>query len=390
MRKIISIMLMCIFCFMSLTGCSLLKNRDNLDDYVFSDGSKTKNESNTNGMPKEDIKIGVLYLESSQDSSGYTYSHELGIKAMQFNVGLNDEQIVRKNNVSSDNEIRVEAAIKECVDAECNIIFATSEGYASTITKEAEKYPDVYFSIVSGNINNNKNLNSYFGRMYQARYLSGIVAGMNTKSDKIGYVAAQGLDNSEVTSGIDAFAMGVDSVNKNAKVYVKVTGGWEDNSGEKSAANYLISNGCDILAQHCDSNNVQNIAQNAGIYSIGYNSDTSKDAPKASLVSCVWNWSGYYTYAVQNLIDGTWDNSNYYGGIPENTINISDLASFNAPNVKEKVDEARKNILNGTCKIFEGKIETNDGQTAGESGKAFDDDEIINKINWYYKNVVVC
>ena len=85
-------MLMCIFCFMSLTGCSLLKNRDNLDDYVFSDGSKTKNESNTNGMPKEDIKIGVLYLESSQDSSGYTYSHELGIKAMQFNVGLNDEQ----------------------------------------------------------------------------------------------------------------------------------------------------------------------------------------------------------------------------------------------------------------------------------------------------------
>lgn len=390
MRKIISVMLMGIFCFMSLTGCSLLKNRENLDDYVFSDGSKTKNESNTNGIPKEDIKIGVLYLGSSQDSSGYTYSHELGIKAMQFNVGLNDEQIVRKNNVSSDNEVRVEAAIKECVDAECNIIFATSEGYASTITKEAEKYPDVYFSIVSGNVNNNKNLNSYFGRMYQARYLSGIVAGMNTKTDKIGYIAAQGIDNSEVTSGIDAFAMGVDSVNKNAKVYVKVTGGWEDISGEKSAANYLIDNGCDILAQHCDSNNVQSIAQNAGIYSIGYNSDTSKDAPYASLVSCIWNWSGYYTYAVQNLIDGTWDKSNYYGGIPQNTINISDLASFNAPNVKEKVDEARKKILDGTCKIFDGKIETNDGQAVGESGKAFDDDEIINKINWYYKNVVVC
>ena len=389
MRKIISVMLMCVFCFMSLAGCSLLKNRENFDDYVFSDDSKTKNESNTNGIPKEDIKIGVLYLGSSQDSDGYTYSHELGIKAMQFNIGLNDDQIIRKNNISSDNESEVETAIKECVDAKCNIIFATSEGYASIITKEAEKYPDVYFSIVSGNINNNKNLNSYFGRMYQARYLSGIVAGMNTKTDKIGYVAAQGIDNSEVTSGIDAFAMGVDSVNKNAKVYVKVTGGWKDNSGEKSAANYLIDNGCDILAQHCDSNNVQSIAQNAGIYSIGYNSDTSKDTPKASLVSCVWNWSGYYTYAVQNLIDGTWDKSNYYGGIPQNTINISDLASFNAPNVKEKVDEARKKILDGTCKIFDGKIETNDGQTVGESGKAFDD-EIINKINWYYKNVVVC
>ena len=388
MRKIIVVMFMCIFCFISLTGCLSLNNRESLDDCVFSDG--TRKESGVKGISKEDVKIGILYLGSSQESSGYTYAHELGIKAMQFNLGLNDDQIVRKNNIFSNDENRVKAAIKECVDARCNIIFVTSEAYSSVIMNEAEKYPDIYFSIVGADVNNKKNLNSYFGKMYQARYLSGIVAGINTKSGKIGYIAAQGQDNSEVTSGIDAFAMGVYFVNKDAKVYVKVTSGWDDNAGEKLAADYLIKEGCDILAQHCDSNNIQNIAQNAGIYSIGYNSDTSKDAPEASLVSCVWNWSGYYTYAVQNLIDGTWDNGNYYGGLPENTINISELASFNVSNVKEKVDEARKNILNGTCKIFDGEIETNDGEIVGESGKEFNDDEIKNKINWYYKNVVLC
>ncbi|MBE6062061.1 MAG: BMP family ABC transporter substrate-binding protein [Clostridium butyricum] len=388
MKKIINWILICIVCFMSFTGCSVMSK--SLDDNVFTDSSKTKKESNIRAVPKDNIKIGVIYLGSSQESSGYTYCHELGIKSMQFNIGLNDNQIIRKNNISSENELEVQAAIKECVDAECNIIFATSEGYTGAIIEAAKKYPNVYFSIVSGNLNNNENLNSYFGKMYQARYLSGIVAGMNTKSGKIGYVAAQGIDNSEVTSGIDAFAMGVDLVNKNAKVYVKVTGSWNDNSGEKLAADYLINNGCDILAQHCDSNNIQSIAQNAGIYSIGYNSDMSKEAPKASLVSCIWNWSGYYTYAVQNLIDGTWDKKNYYGGLPENTINISELASFNTFGVQEKVEEARKNILSGSCKIFDGQIETNDGHTVGEAGKTFDDDEILNKINWYYKNIVVC
>lgn len=389
MRKIISYIIMFIFCFMSLQGCSLSANKDNLDDNVFSDASKTKSESSVTGIAKDDIKIGIIYLGTLNDTSGYTYSHELGIKAMQANVGLDDEQIIRKNNIPSDNKARVEAAIKECVDSKCNIIFATSAGYTDVITEQAEKYPNIRFSIVSGSVNNNKNLNSYFGKMYEARFLSGIVAGMNTKSGKIGYVAAQGKENSEVTSGIDAFAMGVESVNKNAKVYVKVTKGWDDNSGEKTAASDLIGSGCDILAQHCDSNNIQSIAQNAGIYSIGYNSDTSKDAPKASLASCIWNWGGYYTYAVQNLIDGTWDSNNYYGGLPENTINLSDLADFNASGTQEKVDEVKHSILEGSCKIFDGKIVTDDGQIVGEDGKSFSDDDILNNINWYYRNVVV-
>ncbi len=86
-----------------------------------------------------------------------------------------------------------------------------------------KKYPDIYFAHGTGYKSNGKNFVNYFGRIYQARYLSGIVAGMNTKTDKLGYVAAMDSSNSEVTGGIDAFALGVYSVNPDAKIYVKVT-----------------------------------------------------------------------------------------------------------------------------------------------------------------------
>ena len=153
----------------------------------------------------------------------------------------------------------------------------------------AEKYPDIYFSHGTGYLSNGTNFNNYFGRIYQARYLSGIVAGMNTKTNKIGYVAAQDSSNSEVTGGIDAFAMGVYSVNPDANVYVKVTNSWYDPDAEKAAAEELLAMGCDVMSQHCDTPYPQTLAQEKGVYGIGYNSDMSKETPDSCLCSVIWN-----------------------------------------------------------------------------------------------------
>ena len=125
-------------------------------------------------------------------------------------------------------------------------------------------------------MSNGKNFNNYFGRIYQARYLSGIVAGMNTTTNKIGYVAAMDNSNSEVTGGIDAFALGIYSVNPDAEVYVKVTNSWYDPEAEENAAKTLLDMDCDVIAQHCDTEYPQTLAEERGVYSIGYNSDMSK------------------------------------------------------------------------------------------------------------------
>lgn len=370
-----------------------------LDDYATNEGSDSVEEGteavadntsgDTGGIPKDEIKVGVIHLSDPAEGSGYTYTHDLGIQGMQQNLNLSDDQIVRKINISDTDADATRAAIQECIDEGCNIIFTTSWGYMETTAEMAEEYPDIYFSHGTGYMSNGKNFNNYFGRIYQARYLSGIVAGMNTKSDKIGYVAAMDSTNSEVTGGIDAFAMGIYSVNQNAKVYVKVTNSWFDPDGEKAAAEMLLNMGCDVIAQHCDTEYPQTLAQEKGVYSIGYNSDMSKNAPEACLCSVIWNWSAYYTSAVQSVIDGTWDGSNYYGGMNENLVGLTSLADFCADGTAEKVEEAKAAILSGENGVFDGVIETNTGETVGKEGKTLDDATITGGIDWYFKTVEV-
>ena len=370
-----------------------------LDDYATNEGSDSTEEGteavadntsgDTGGIPKDEIKVGVIHLSDPAEGSGYTYTHDLGIQGMQQNLNLSDDQIVRKINISDTDADATRAAIQECIGEGCNIIFTTSWGYMETTAEMAEEYPDIYFSHGTGYMSNGKNFNNYFGRIYQARYLSGIVAGMNTKSDKIGYVAAMDSTNSEVTGGIDAFAMGIYSVNQNAKVYVKVTNSWFDPDGEKAAAEMLLNMGCDVIAQHCDTEYPQTLAQEKGVYSIGYNSDMSKNAPEACLCSVIWNWSAYYTSAVQSVIDGTWDGSNYYGGMNENLVGLTSLADFCADGTAEKVEEAKAAILSGENGVFDGVIETNTGETVGKEGKTLDDATITGGIDWYFKTVEV-
>lgn len=374
-----------------LTGCNAVKT-GSPDDYATNKGYE-QSEGDTaqkgeGGISKDQIKVGFLYLSDPDEGSGYSYTHDLGVKGMQENLLLSDDQIERKI-VDDTDEDGTKKAIEECVSDGCNIIFTTSWGYMQVTADMAEKYPDVYFSHGTGYMSNGKNFNNYFGRIYQARYLSGIVAGMNTKNNKIGYVAAQDSSNAEVTGGIDAFAIGVESVNPKAKIYVDVTNSWYDEKKEKKASERLLSMGCDVMTQHCDTSYPQTLAQEKGVYGIGYNSDMSKETPKSCLTSVIWNWSAYYTAAVKSVIDGTWDGSNYYGGMAEGLVEITGLASFAADGTQQKVDEATAEILSGQNNVFDGVLETNTGKKIGQKGKTLDDATITGKINWYYRNVVV-
>lgn len=334
-----------------------------------------------NAIAKDTIKIGVIHISDPAEGSGYTFTHDQGIVGMQKNLGLRDDQIIRKVNVSDSDATAIETAMLECIEEGANIIFATSWGYMDTCEALAEEYPDVIFSHGTGYKSNGKNFNNYFGRIYQARYLAGIAAGLKTQSNKIGYVAAWGTANGEVTSGLNAFAMGAYSVNPECEVYVKTTNSWFDPEGEKQAAEALIALGCDVMGQHCDTPNPQLAAEEKGVWGVGYNSDMSKDAPKAVLTSAVWNWSTYYTWAVENVINGTWTGENYYGGLAEGFVDITALSDLCAEGTAAKIEEARKKIVSGEWDVFNGEIEGNDGQKHTS--------EHYSDVNWYFKNVVV-
>lgn len=379
-RRILALVLSAALAVTALTACTSAKD----------EASQKSADKQTTTLSYDTVKIGVIHIGNPADGSGYTYAHDQGIVGMQKELGLKDDQIVRKNNVSDSDPAATETAIRECIEEGCNIIFGTSWGYMDKMESLAEEYPDVYFCHGTGYKNNGKNLNNYFGRIYQARYLTGIVAGMKTESNLIGYVSAMGSENSECTGGIDAFAMGVYSVNPDAKVYVKVTNSWYSPTEETNAAKALLSEGCDVIAQHCDTPNPQLEAESAGKWGVGYNTDMSKDAPKATLTSTLWNWSAYYTYQVKQIVDGNWKCENYYGGMADGLVDIAPLnKDLCTEDMQKAVDEAKAKLEDGSVNVFDGVIETNDGKTVGEEGKTLDDATITGGINWYFKNVEV-
>ena len=337
----------------------------------------------------EDLKVGVIHITDPAEGSGYTYTHDQGIVGMQENIGLKPEQIIRKNNVNDQDASAIETAILECIEEGCQVIFATSWGYMDTCEAIAEEYPEVILSHGTGYKSNGANFNNYFGRIYQARYLTVIAAGLKTKTNKIGYVAAQNSENSEVTGGCDAFAMGVYSVNPDAEVYVKVTGSWFDPEGEKQAAEALIAEGCDVIGQHCDTPNPQLAAEEKGVWGVGYNSDMSKDAPKAVLTSTVWDWSAYYTAAVQRVIAGEWNGQNYFGGMADGLVAYSPLSDLCEEGTAEAIDAVQQKIMSGEWDVFTGPIEDNQGNVVCAEGEKLDDATITGGINWYFKNVTV-
>ena len=405
MRKFASIVLSAAMVMALATGCSSSSDSANTADTTAAaaaeagDAAEADTEAaedaETGGaegvMPaiaKEDLKIGVIHITDPAEGSGYTYTHDQGIVGMQQNLGLDDSQIIRKNNVSDTDATAIENAMRECIEEGCQVIFATSWGYMDICEALADEYPDVIFSHGTGYKSNGVNFNNYFGRIYQARYLTGIAAGLKTETNKIGYVAAMGKDNSEVTGGCNAFAMGAYSVNPDCEVYVKVTNSWFDPEGEKQAADALIAEGCDVIGQHCDTPNPQLAAEAAGVFGVGYNSDMSKDAPKAVLTSTVWDWSAYYTWAVENIINGTWTGENYFGGMADGLVGIAPLAEdLIAEGTAEAIDAAKAEMESG-WDVFDGVIETNDGSTVGVEGEHMSDADITGNMNWYFKNVV--
>ena len=363
-----------------------------------------------------DFKVGAIYINSKNDTAGYTFAHHNGITTAMKELGLDPEtQLVIVDEVPEDDE-QVLNAIDTLVGEGANIIFGISFGYLNAMLQAAEEYTDVVFSHGTGYLSNDTNYNNYFGRIYQARYLSGIVAGLKSMemgNNNIGYVAAYGTEYAETASGINSFAMGVQAVNPDATVYVKKLGAWADEVNESAFAVELINAyNCGIIAQHCDSAQPQIAAENAGIFGCGYNSDMTPDAPKAHLTAAVWNWNVYYRTAMEAAMS-CGDASNfvtamggpaYYGGLAEGFVDVSPLSENCVAGSQEIVDAVKAMIVSGEWDVFSGtklqisadgtieKVEAALMDNAGNEivaagGASVEDSVITGTMNYYVAGV---
>ena len=374
---------------------------------------------------QSDFKVGAIYINSKNDTAGYTYAHHTGITKAMEELGMDPaSQLVIVDEVPDTDYDKIANAVDTLVASDCNIIFAVSFGYMQAVADKAEEYPNVIFSHATGYMSNETNFNNYFGRIYQARYLAGIAAGLKsleTGNNNIGYVSAYGTEYAETCSGINGFTLGAQSVNPNAKVYVKELGTWADEVNESAFAKELIQNyNCGVISQHCDSAQPQIAAQDAGVFGCGYNSDMTADAPKAHLTAAIWHWNVYYHTAIQAAMDCNGDASQfvskmggsaYYGGLKENFVDVSPLNEATvAAGTHSAIDAVRELIVAGAWDVFSGvklhitvaedgtaaveqadeALVTNDGtEIVAAGGASVEDSVITGTMNYFVAGVEV-
>ncbi len=331
----------------------------------------------TASFAAKEMKVGFVYVSPIGDA-GYSYAHDVGRQAVEAMDGVTTSYVESVPEGPDSERVILNMARKGY-----DVIFATSFGYMDPMLKVAKQFPKVAFLHCSG-FKMADNMSNYFGRIYQARYLSGIVAGSMTKSNVIGYAAAFPIP--EVIRGINAFTLGAQSVNPDATVRVVWTKTWYDPATEKEAAKSLLDVGADVIAQHQDSPGPQEAAQEKGVYSIGYNSDMSAFAPKSHMTAPVWNWGPYYTKVVEQVRKGTWKAESAWPGLKEGIVDLAPFGAMVPQNVQDKVNKEKADIISGK-KIFTGPIKDQKGAVKIAGGVAATDKELLG-MTWFVKGVV--
>lgn len=369
LKKILSFALASVMALSVMTGCS-------------SDKAKSTAGAAATSAPagKGETVVGFIYVGTIGDG-GWTYSHNEGRLQVEKELASQGVKTIYKESVPETQD--VEKVIKEMIDQKAKIIFATSFGYMDYVDKMAKQYPDVKFMHCSG-YKTEPNMSNYFGRIEETRYLSGIVAGMTTKTNKIGYVAAFSIP--EVVRGIDSFTLGVRSVNPKAEVQVTWTNTWYDPAKEKEAAKALLADGNDVIAQHQDTTAPQIAAEEKGAFAIGYNTDSAKAAPKAYLTAPIWNWGPYYVKQVKAVLDGTWKSESYWQGMNDGIVGLAPMTNLVSADAKAKVEEVKKKMMDGSFKPFNGPIKDQTGKEMIPAGQTMSDKDQL-ELQWFVEGV---
>ena len=323
------------------------------------------------------LKIGVIYV--GDENEGYTAAHMAGIDEMMEEYGLSEDQVIEKTNIGEDESCYDAAA--DLAEAGCDIIFATSFGHEDYMVRAAKEYPDVEFCHATGYqaaSSGLSNMHNYFDNIYEARYVSGVAAGMKIKEmidqgkiteDQalIGYVGA--YPYAEVISGYTAFYLGAKSIVDGVKMEVSYTNSWADPSLEAETATSLIADGCVLISQHADTTGAPSVCETKEVPVVGYNVDMTTVAPNTALTSPTNDWGVYYKYAVGCVLNGEKIDTDWCKGYLEDAVGITPLGKNCAEGTQEKVDEVIAAIKDGSLHVFDTSKFTVEGKTV-ESHKS--------------------
>ncbi|MEW5767103.1 MAG: BMP family ABC transporter substrate-binding protein [bacterium] len=342
---------------------------------LFLSGCSDKTDPPT--APPVTIKAAFIYVGPASDL-GWTYAHDQGRLSLEE---LGVETAYRELVAEGPEATQV---IRDYAAEGYDIIFATSFGYMDSVIEVAAEYPDITFEHCTGYKTAN-NVGAYDGRGYQGWYLAGIVAGSMTENNILGYIAPYPIP--EVVRNMNAFTLGVQSVNSNIEVHPVWIFTWVDPAKERQAAQDLLDLGVDVIARESDSTEPDKVAQENGIYVVGYNAYVPDAAPDALLTAPIWNWGIFYQKVVEDVKNGTWNNTPVWWGLKEGLLKMAPIADFVPKGVKRLVEKKKQDIISGKFDVFVGPINDNTGAERVAAGVTMTDEEKLS-FDWLVEGVV--
>jgi simple sugar transport system substrate-binding protein len=331
--------------------------------------------------PAAPLKVGFVYVTPLTDA-GWVRQHEQGRLALEAALGKAVQTRYVENVAEGPDAERV---IRDLARQGHTLIFTPSFGYMEPTLKVAQEFPDVKFESITG-YKTAPNVAAANARYYEGRYLAGIAAGRMTRSNLAGYVA--GFPIPEVLQGINAFTLGMRSVNPQAQVKVVWLNEWFNPTRERDAAMTLFNQDVDVIAFHTGSTAVMAAAQERGKLAVAYHSDMRKIAPDAQIVAVTHQWGDYYIRRARAVLAGTWKSGTVWGGVREGMIRVGDFGSKVPKAVQAEVLARQKDIARGTLHPFHATqvVRDNEGHPVIEKGQTLSDAQILG-MNWLVEGV---
>jgi simple sugar transport system substrate-binding protein len=337
--------------------------------------------SNVLAQTPAPVKAAFVYVAPLTDA-GWVRQHEQGRLAVQATLGGRVETRYVENVPEGADAERV---IRDLAQQGARIIFTPSFGYMEPTLKVAREFPDVKFESITG-YKTAPNVATANARYYEGRYLAGVAAGR--MATQAGYVA--GFPIPEVIQGINAFTLGMRSVNPRATVKVVWLGEWFNPPRERDAAMTLMNQGAEVLAFHTGSTAVMTAAQERGKLAVAYHSDMRRVAPDAQVVAVTHLWGDYYTRRVQAVLDGTWQSGSVWGGVKEGMIRVDAFGSKVPAAVRDEVRARQADMAAGRLPVFAASrtapVRDNQGKEVIEAGQGLSDAQIVG-MNWLVEGV---
>ncbi len=327
----------------------------------------------TKETTKEPLKVGFVYVAPITEA-GWVRQHENARQAVQAALG-NSVKTTFVENVAEGPD--AERVIRDLAQQGHQLIFTPSFGYMEPTLKVAQEFPGVRFESITG-YKAAANVATANARYYEGRYLAGIAAGRMTQSNLAGYVA--GFPIPEVLQGINAFTLGMRSVNPAAEVKVIWLNAWFDPTRERDAAMTLFNQNVDVVAFHTGSDAVMRAAQERGKMAVAYHSDMRKSGPDAQIIAVTHQWGDYYTRRAKEVLAGTWKSGNVWGGVKEGMVRVGDFGPRVTAAVQAEVLARQKDIAAGKLQPFaagKSAVMTSIGSVAIPAGTQLTDAQIL-------------